>query len=149
MPGAPPGERGSPRVLARSDSAGATHAFAAACRDRGVGFFFGVHHPIQRVVDLIPEACQAPAIGIGGGLWDWAWVAEATGLVDLQGWPARSRLILREERPHPGAGFTFTDVDRMRVTALPARAARALDEDGHADNDDDVAEAEDAVDRKP
>jgi hypothetical protein len=36
-----PGDPDSPRVLARSDSAGATHAFAAACRTRGVQFSFG------------------------------------------------------------------------------------------------------------
>lgn len=35
------GDPDSVRLLARSDSAGATHAFAAACRDRGVGFSFG------------------------------------------------------------------------------------------------------------
>ena len=32
-----PGDPGSPRVLARSDSAGATHLFAAACRKQGSG----------------------------------------------------------------------------------------------------------------
>jgi len=36
-----PGDPDSPRVLARSDSAGATHLFAAACRSRGVGFSSG------------------------------------------------------------------------------------------------------------
>ena len=53
-----PGQDGGPRLLARSDSAGATHAFAAACRERGVGFSFGfpVDFRIKRVVDLIPEA---------------------------------------------------------------------------------------------
>jgi hypothetical protein len=45
-------------------------------------------------------------------------VFEATGLIGLRGWPAGSRLILRQERPHPGAQLTFTDVDGMRVTAL-------------------------------
>jgi hypothetical protein len=29
-----------------------------------------------------------------------------------------SRLILRKERPHPGAQLTFTDVDELRVTAF-------------------------------
>jgi hypothetical protein len=32
----------APTVVVRSDSAGATHAFATACRERGVGFSFGV-----------------------------------------------------------------------------------------------------------
>ena len=39
-------------------------------------------------------------------------------MIDLQAWPAGSRLILRKERPHPGAQLTVTDVDGMRVTAL-------------------------------
>jgi hypothetical protein len=49
-----PGDPASPRVLARSDSAGATHGFAAACRYRGIGFAFGfpVDARIQNVVDL-------------------------------------------------------------------------------------------------
>jgi len=34
-------EPGRPRWLARSDSAGATHLFAKACRERGLGFSFG------------------------------------------------------------------------------------------------------------
>ena len=32
--------------------------------------------------------------------------------------PQSSRLILRKERPHPGAQLTFTDVDGMRITAF-------------------------------
>jgi hypothetical protein len=115
-----PGDPDSVRVLARSDSAGATHAFAAACRERGVGFSFGfpVDHRIQKVVDLIPEHCWAPVTETGGGIREGAWVAEATTMIDLGSWPPGSRLILRKERPHPGAQLTFTDVDGMRVTAL-------------------------------
>ncbi len=43
----------------RSDSAGATHAFATARLERGVGFSFGlpVDARIQAVVDLIPDSC--------------------------------------------------------------------------------------------
>jgi len=115
-----PGDPGSPRVLARSDSAGATHAFAAACLERGVGFSFGfpVDERVQRIVDLIPEQCWAPALKSDGEIRDGAWVAEATGLVDLSTWPEGSRLILRKERPHPGAQLTFTDADGHRITAL-------------------------------
>lgn len=109
-----------PRLLARSDSAGATHAFAKACRERGVGFSFGfpVDARIKNVVDLIPEQCWAPAINTDDELRDGAWVAEVTSLIDLTPWPAGSRLILRKERPHPGAQLTFTDVDGMRITAF-------------------------------
>ena len=124
IPGEEPGTWTGPRVLARSDSAGATHAFAAACVDRGIGFSFGfpVDTRIQRIVDAIPESCWHPAIqtdhGDGNDIREGAWVAEATGLIDLSSWPEGSRLILRKERPHPGAQLTFTDVDGHRVTAI-------------------------------
>ena len=39
-------------------------------------------------------------------------------MIDLSAWPEGSRLILRKERPHPGAQLTFTDVDGHRVTAF-------------------------------
>ena len=115
-----PGDPGSPRVLARSDSAGATHLFAAACRTRGVGFSFGfpVDERIRHIVGLIPDECWHPAIEDGDELRDGAWVAEATGMIDLSSWPEGARLILRKERPHPGAQLTFTDVDGHRITAV-------------------------------
>jgi hypothetical protein len=115
-----PSESDSPRVVARSDSAGATHAFAQACRDRGVWFSFGfpVDVRIQSIVDQIPAGCWKPAIDTDGGIRDGAWVVEATGLIDLTTWPDGSRLILRKERPHPGAQLSFTDADGMRITAF-------------------------------
>jgi hypothetical protein len=45
-------------------------------------------------------------------------VAEATGLVDLSGWPPGTRLVLRKERPHPGAQLRTTDADGMRITGF-------------------------------
>ena len=116
-----PGDPDPPRVLVRCDSAGATHAFAAACRAAGVGFSFG--HPVDaRVQDAVDTLNLGhgwyPAIDTDGGMRDGAWVAEATDLVDLSSWPARTRLILRKERPHPGAQLRFTDADGMRVTAF-------------------------------
>lgn len=115
-----PGDPTSPRVLARSDSAGATHAFAAACVERGVEFSFGfpVDARIQGIVDAIPEECWHPAIQTDGEFREGAWVAEATGTIDLSGWPEGSRLILRKERPHPGAQLSFTDVEGHRITAV-------------------------------
>jgi len=115
-----PGDPDSPRVLARSDSAGATHLFAAACRKRGVGFSFGfpIDERVQAIVDLIPQECWHPALEDGDELRDGAWVAEATGMIDLGSWPDGSRLILRKERPHPGAQLTFTDVGGHRITAF-------------------------------
>jgi Transposase DDE domain group 1 len=45
-------------------------------------------------------------------------VAEATGLVDLSAWPAGTRLILRRERPHPGAQLRINDVDGHRIVGI-------------------------------
>jgi hypothetical protein len=114
------GEWGGQRVLARSDSAGATHAFAAACAARGVGFSFGfpVTAAIQDIVNDIPDECWMPAIDSDGALRDGAWVAEVTSLLQLHTWPSGSRVILRKERPHPGAQLTFSDIDGHRITAV-------------------------------
>ncbi|RFZ11910.1 hypothetical protein VIMS_03251 [Mycobacterium marinum] len=111
----------APKVLVRCDTAGSTHAFADACRAAGAGFSFGfpVDWRVQDAVDTLTLG-QAwyPAIDTDGGIRDGAWVAEATGLVNLSAWPAGTRLILRRERPHPGAQLRFTDADGMRVTAF-------------------------------
>jgi len=111
-----------PALVARSDTAGATHAFANACVDHGIGFSFGfpIDFRIKDTVDLIPEHAWYPAVNADHEFREGAWVAEATDLVDLTatGWPAGSRLILRKERPHPGAQLTFADVDGHRITAF-------------------------------
>jgi len=111
----------TPKVLLRCDTAGATHDFAAACRAAGVGFSFG--YPVDwRVQDAVDTLNLGdgwyPAIDTDGGIRDGAWVAEATDLLTLSAWPAGTRLILRKERPHPGAQLRFTDADGMRVTAF-------------------------------
>ena len=116
-----PRNPGGPAVVVRSDSAGATHKFAQACRDRGVGFSFGF--PVDaRIWDAVDTLNLAegwyPAIDSSGQIRDGAWVAEATSLVKLSTWPSGTRLILRKERPHPGAQLRFTDIDGMRVTAF-------------------------------
>jgi hypothetical protein len=111
----------APRVVVRSDSAGATHVFAKACRDHHAGFSFGypVDFRVQDAVDTLNRGeAWYPAIEATGEIRDGAWVAEATDLVNLSAWPAGTRLILRKERPHPGAQLRFTDADGMRVTAF-------------------------------
>ena len=116
-----PDNPGAPKILIRSDSAGATHGFAAACRRARVGFSFGC--AIDARVREAAEVLNAgggwyPAIEADGDIRDGAWVAEATGLVDLSAWPTGTRLILRKERPHPGAQLRFTDSDGHRVTGF-------------------------------
>ena len=116
-----PEDPDAPQVLVRCDTAGATHGFADACRDAGVGYSLGypVDIRVQDAVDTLNLGdCWYPAIDTDGGIRDGAWVAEATDLVNLASWPPGTRLILRKERPHPGAQLRFTDTDGMRVTAF-------------------------------
>jgi hypothetical protein len=72
----------------------------------------------------IPTSVWAPAYDADGDVRDGTWVAEFTGLLDLSGWPAGMRVIVRTERPHPGAQLRITDPDGMRVTAFATNTAR-------------------------
>jgi len=46
-------------------------------------------------------------------------VADITGLLNLDSWPAGMRVIVRKERPHPGAQLRFTAAV-TRLQALPS-----------------------------
>ncbi len=65
----------------------------------------------------IPAPAWTPAVEPGGEIRDGAWVAELAGDV-LTGWPKGMRLIVRKERPHPGAQLRITDADGMRITCF-------------------------------
>jgi hypothetical protein len=103
-------------ILARSDSAGASHDLADACRECDVRFSFGYQltEPVREALLAIEESAWAPAIGQDGHERDGAWVTELTGNVNLPDWPDGTRLICRRERPHPGAQLSFTDLDGHR-----------------------------------
>ncbi len=115
-----PGDPKATRVLVRTDAAGATHTFAQALRDRGCGYSLGftIDASVQEAVLSVAEADWVPAYDIDGQPREGAWVAELTGQVSLASWPTGSRLIIRRERPHPGAQLRFTDVDGHRFTAF-------------------------------
>jgi hypothetical protein len=104
-------------VICRSDSAGCSHAFLDACRERHVSFAVG--HPltaeVANAVLSTPAARWVPAISANGTEeLDWAEVAEVSDLLDLSSWPKGTRAIARREVAHPGAQLTFTDVDGRR-----------------------------------
>jgi hypothetical protein len=103
-------------ILARADSAGATHQFAAALRARQIRFSLGyyVTETVGAAALALDDDAWRPAVDADGEPRDGAWVAELTDHVDLRAWPAGSRLIIRRERPHPGAQLRFTDVDGLR-----------------------------------
>jgi hypothetical protein len=124
-------------VLVRTDAAGATAAFAAHLHGRGVEFSVGAsfaHLDVHSALAQLPQAAWTPAYqarkpraaehGVQIEPRDGAWVAEATGLVSLAGWPPGTRLILRKERPHPGAQLRTTDADGMRITGFLTNTRR-------------------------
>lgn len=65
-----------------------------------------------------------PAHDAEGQPRDGADVAEFTGLLDQAGWPAGMRVIVRRERPHPGAQLRFDDVDGYRLTGFATNTTR-------------------------
>src|SRR6202034_2651437 len=71
-----------------------------------------------------PADAWPPAYDSDGQVRKGAWVADITGLLDLDGWPAGMRVIVRKERPHPGAQLRFTDIDGHGFTALATDAKR-------------------------
>jgi hypothetical protein len=102
-------------ILARSDSAGASHDFASGCRETQIRFSLGypVNATVREQILAAPEQAWTPAVNADGQPREGAWVTELTG-VDLSSWPEGARLICRRERPHPGAQLTFTDSDGHR-----------------------------------
>ncbi|WP_163707306.1 IS1380 family transposase [Mycobacterium bourgelatii] len=108
-----------PAVLVRCDTAGATHDFADACRaargspsaTRGLAGAGRCGHSQHRAVLVSGDRHRRwyPRGRLGRrGHQPGQPVIVAAG----------TRLILRKERPHPGAQLRFTDADGMRVTAF-------------------------------
>ncbi|MGW6396484.1 IS1380 family transposase [Streptomyces sp. NPDC055103] len=114
----PDAHRHGTDILIRTDSAGSAKAFLAHVRDvriRGIHTFFSVGHavtePVRRAIRALPEHLWHPALDQDGTLRAGAEVAELTGMVDLGGYPAGTRIIVRRERPHPGAQLSLFDQD--------------------------------------
>ncbi|GAB3808075.1 IS1380-like element ISMsm3 family transposase [Micromonospora zhanjiangensis] len=114
-------------LLVRADSAGATHAVLDwlttqdVKRGRTIEYSIGwsIGEAERQAITGVPTSAWTPAINADGGLRDGAHVAELTGLLTLTGWPAGMRIIVRRERPHPGAQLTlFEERDGWRYTAF-------------------------------
>ena len=84
----------------------------------------GLTEATATAIDRISPEAWTPAYDAEGIERDGAWVAELTGLIDLSGWPEGMRVIVRKERPHPGAQLRFIDRDGLRVTAFATNTVR-------------------------
>jgi len=116
------------RVLIRTDSGGGTHDFlnwlASPGRRRHYSVGMTITEDLQEAILALPGRVWEPAYDAGGQARPGAWVAELTGLLNLSGWPEGMRVIVRRERPHPGAQLRFTDINGHRFTAFATDARR-------------------------
>lgn len=114
-------------LLIRSDGAGASHDLLDWLTEQGkvrgrkveysVGF--AITEKIREAIELVPKKVWTPAADADGGVREGGDVAELTGLLDLTRWPAGMRVIVRRERPHPGAQLSlFEETDGWRYQAF-------------------------------
>jgi Transposase DDE domain group 1 len=125
----PGGHARGKKVLVRIDGAGGTHELLAWLTRRRLSYSVGFSLPgdlpsIQKKLASIPADAWTPAYDADRHIRPGAFVAEVTGLFDLTTWPTGMRLIVRKERPHPGAQLRITDLDGMRITAFVTNTAR-------------------------
>ena len=125
----PGGHTRGKKVLVRVDGAGGTHEMLAWLTRRRLSYSVGFSLPgdlasIQAKLATIPAELWEPAYDADGRLRPGAWVAEVTGLFTLTSWPAGMRVIVRKERPHPGAQLRITDIDGHRITAFVTNTTR-------------------------
>jgi hypothetical protein len=110
------------KVLVRADSGGGTREFLTwlTAKSRRLRYSVGmtITPDVQDAIGKVPVAAWTPAYDGDGEVREGAWVADITGLLDLDSWPAGMRVIVRKERPHPGAQLRFTDIDGHRFTAF-------------------------------
>jgi len=107
-------------ALIRSDSAGATHGRVDYCAEAIMRFSVGhdLTEKVRAQILEIPKHAWIPALNPDSSDRENGEVAEITATLDLNAWHNGSRLIIRRERPHPGAQLSFTDVDGYRFQAI-------------------------------
>lgn len=100
-------------ILARTDIGGRTHAFTSDCRSAGIRFSVGyeVDERVRGAIVDLPESAWRSAVDGGGKAREGAQVTELTDHIDLSAWPEGTRLIVRRERPHPGAQLSVFDCE--------------------------------------
>lgn len=120
------GHRVGRKVLVRTDGAGGTHGLIEYLEKRRLSYSVGftLNTTLAGLINQIPKDGWTQAYNADRMPREGAWVAELTEMADLPGWPDGMRLIVRKERPHPGAQLRFTDVDGLRITAFVTNTKR-------------------------
>ena len=127
-----PDRHGQP-ILIRADGAGATKTWLTHLHqlrvERGLDVDYSVGFtmtaPVQAAILALPDIAWTPAVQVDGSPREGADVAELTGVLRVHGldltgngWPEGMRVLVRRERPHPGAQLTFSDVHGYRFQTL-------------------------------
>jgi hypothetical protein len=125
LPGHRPGTRPGRKILIRSDAAGCMHELLDWLVGQRLSYSVGFTLPdtITAELDKVPETNWQIAYDADREPRPGAAVLEVTGLLDLSRWPAGMRVIVRRERPHPGAQLRLTDRDGHRLTAFATNTA--------------------------
>jgi hypothetical protein len=119
-------------LLIRADGAGASHGLLDWLTEQNqirgrraeYSIGFALTEALRQAIMLVPEKVWTPALDADGGVRAGGDVAELTGLVDLSRWPAGMRVIVRRERPHPGAQLSmFEERDGYRYQAFVTNTA--------------------------
>ena len=116
-------------ILVRADTAGCMKVFLAHVRSRqhrGVSCEFSVGWAVNArehdAIAAVPKHVWVDAIDADGAPRDGAGLAEITGLLPakvLADYPPGMRVIVRRERPHPGAQLDLIETrDGWRYTAF-------------------------------
>jgi hypothetical protein len=106
-------------IVVRTDSAAATHQFADELRAARIRFLMGLDltQGVRDAILGLPDAAWQPAIRHDGEPREGVWAADLTDHLDLTTWPDGPRVIVRRERPHPGAQLSFSHHDGPRFLA--------------------------------
>ena len=121
------------KVMIRTDGGGASKKFLTFLTTRGLAYSIGWTLPWVEMNELYAQVSTAggwsPALAEAGKVNEKADVADLTTLLKaaghLKGWPAGMRVIVRRERPHPGARVAqdrLDDADGYRLTAFATNA---------------------------
>jgi hypothetical protein len=107
-------------LLLRADSAGASHELIEWCRQAEIRFSVGydLTETVRTAILQTPDECWVSSIDQDQAERPNGQVSEITARLDLRSWPTGTRVIVRRERPHPGAQLTFTDHDGHRFQAI-------------------------------
>ena len=131
LPGHRAGRRPGRKVLIRVDGAGATHELLDWLAPQRLSYSvgFGLTQAVVDQLAALPDRAWQPAYNADGEPASRR-LGHRGHRPDVapgpSGWPKGMRVIVRKERPHPGAQLRLTDPDGHRYTAFATNTAPAV-----------------------